>query len=79
MKSQYLSSFAALTFLFILIGNQVFSQQRPTGKITGKIVDAQSKQALGFATGSMFTAEQGEKRLVNGGIKWHLFIGHRGG
>ncbi|HSI75627.1 MAG TPA: TonB-dependent receptor [Lunatimonas sp.] len=68
MKSQYLSSFAALTFLLILAGNQVFAQQRPAGKITGKIVDAQSKQALGFATVSMFADEQGEKRLVNGGI-----------
>lgn len=68
MKSHYLSSFAALAFFLVFAGHQVFAQQRSAGKITGKIVDSQSKQALGFATVSMFAEVQGEKRLVNGSI-----------
>ncbi len=68
MNNHYLSLFAALIFPLLLSGNRVFAQQRPAGKITGKIIDAQTKQALGFATVSVFAEDQGEKRLINGCI-----------
>lgn len=63
--------YSFFTILFAILNPFTFgayAQQQPVGKISGKVVDAQSKQGLGFATVSMFLQEGTENRLVNGSI-----------
>ncbi|WP_209332312.1 outer membrane beta-barrel family protein [Lunatimonas salinarum] len=56
----------------LLVGSlgsdKLSAQQRSNVKITGRILDDQSQQGLGFATVSVYTADGEQDRLVNGGI-----------
>ncbi|MES2518185.1 MAG: outer membrane beta-barrel protein [Bacteroidota bacterium] len=55
-----------LIILLFLITNVAFAQNSPSGKITGKVIDASNNQALSFASVGVFQSQNAKDVLVGG-------------